>query len=210
MSKPKPVTGTAARILDAADEMLVLGGYDGVSMRAVAEKAGVNKASVFYYFNSKAELIERVLERYYAAHLEALSGAFEEQDSSIEDRFHRLVDAYLDFISAHQRYPHLVQQQVAGSEAYHALVRRNLEPLFNWTVAALSEVAPETGPTAARQFFVTFSGIVINYFTFAPVLGPLWGDDPMSEEGLAERRAHVHWIVDTLLDRLRQQSSESR
>jgi hypothetical protein len=30
----------------------------------------------------------------------------------------------------------------------------------------------------------------------------MWGEDPMSERALAERREHLHWMVDALLDRL--------
>jgi hypothetical protein len=69
-------------------------------------------------------------------------------------------------------------------------------------VDALGELAPTEGPLAARQFYVTFSGMVINYFTYAPVLGPMWGEDPMSEKALSERRAHIHWMVDLLLEGL--------
>lgn len=196
---------TPTRILEAATDLLAEVGYDGVSMRAVAQAAGVNKALVFYHFANKATLIERVLARYYEAHLEGLARAFDRDgdgDESVAGRFHRLVDAYLDFIEANLRYPRIVQQQVAGSDTHHELVRRNLAPLYRWVVEALSELAPEAGPCAARHFFVTLSGIVINYFTYARVLAPLWGHDPLGPEGLAERRAHVHWIVDTLIQRL--------
>jgi AcrR family transcriptional regulator len=193
--------GTKERILAAADELLVGAGYDGLSMRDVAARAGVNKASVFYHFNSKAELIERVLDRYYKTHLAALEGAFD-GGGTLHERMHRLVDAYLDFIEENQRYARLIQQHVAGGQADSSLVQRNLEPLYTWVERALSEVAPATGPLAARHIFVTFSGIVINYFTYAPVLGSVWGSDPLSPAGLAERREHVHWIVGALLDRL--------
>jgi TetR/AcrR family transcriptional regulator len=191
----------AASILSAADELLCEVGYDGMSMQAVADRAGVNKASVFYYFNSKSALIERVLERYYAEHLAALERAFS-GDGDLRERFHRLVDAYLDYIESNARYPRLVQQQVVGSGEHRELIQKNLAPLYDWVVHALSEFAPETGPMAARQLFVTFSGIVINYYTFAPLLQPKWGSDPLGPESLAERRAHVHWIVDVLIERI--------
>jgi TetR/AcrR family transcriptional regulator len=170
-------------------------------MQAVADAAGVNKASVFYYFNSKAALVERVLERYYAEHLTALTRAFE-REGSLRERLHGLVDAYLDYIEQNRRYPRLVQQQLVGSAEHGELIRKSLGQLFDWTLRSLEGVAPARGASAARQLFVTFSGIVINYFTLAPLLADRWGDDPLGAAGLAERRAHVHWIVDTLLDRL--------
>jgi TetR/AcrR family transcriptional regulator len=194
----KPLSDTAQRILEAADELLCDVGFHGVSMRDVAERAGVNKASVFYHFNSKEELFERVLEGYYQAHMTALAEAFA-GDEPVRERLHRMVDAYLDFMAENRRYPRLVQQQVAGVDTRH-LIARNLRQLFDWTTRALAEVVPEHGPLAARHFFVTFSSMVINYFTYTPVLGEAWGEgDPLEPDGLAERRAHVHWMVDVVL-----------
>lgn len=188
----------AARILEAADELLGEIGYDGASMGRVADRAGVNKALVFYYFGSKERLFQHVLERYYAAHQAALAEAFR-RGGSVGERLHRLMDAYFDFIVANERYPRLVQQLVAAGERHVELVQHNLAPLFEWLTEALSEVTPEHGPLAARQFFVTFSGAVINYFTYSPVLAAVWGRDPGSREALDERRAHLHWLVDTVL-----------
>ena len=72
-------------------------------------------------------------------------------------------------------------------------------PLFEWFETALAEVTAPDGPLAARHFFVSFSGITINYFTYSPVLAPAWGADPLSPQAIEERRAHVHWLVDALL-----------
>jgi len=194
------MAATEQRILDAADEILGERGYDGMSVRDVAERAGVNKALVFYYYGSKAELFERVLERYYGAHRAALENAFT-AGGTLRARLLRTVDAYFDFISEHRRYARLIQQQVAGG-GQKTLIQKNLAPLYEWTTAAISEIAPEDGPLAAKHFFLTFSGVVINYFTYAPILEPLWGGDPLSGSALAERKEHIRWILDTLLNRL--------
>jgi TetR/AcrR family transcriptional regulator len=195
---PEEKNETAQRILQAADELLVEAGFDGLSMSAVARAAGVNKALVFYYFSTKAQLIERVLQRYYSAHLQALEQALN-TGGTLRDRFHRLVDAYLDFMDENRRYPRLVQQQTAGGGEYHELIRKSLGPLFQWTERLLRDVAPEGGPRAARHLFVTMSGIVLSYYTYAPVLAEWWGQDPMSAAALRERREHVHWMVEAIL-----------
>jgi AcrR family transcriptional regulator len=192
---------TASVILQAADELFGERGFDGVSIRDVTERAGVQKALVFYYFRNKEGLFRQVLGRYYEAHRQALEAAAE-ADQPLRERLHGVVDAYLDFIDQNRRYPRLVQREVASRDAHLQLIQQSLAPLFRWTVAALSEVAPEEGPLAARHFFLTFSGAVINTFTYGPALEPVWGSDPLSEAGVAERRAHLHWLVDTVLDRL--------
>jgi TetR/AcrR family transcriptional regulator len=201
----------SAEIMKAAEELLGEVGYDGVSIRDIALRAGVNKALIFYYYNSKDELYERVLDRYYSAHQEALEHAFKGQ-GSFRERFHRMVDSYIDFIVSHERYPRLIQRLIAGGPTQGdkriEQIRRQLGPLFKWTQQILHEVAPAAGPLSAKHFFVSFSGMVINYFTYGPILGPLWGQDPLSEDSINERRGHLHWMVDTLLNGLRDNQQE--
>lgn len=194
-------SGAEARILAAADELIAERGSEAVSAQDVAARARVPKGLVFYYFGSMDALVGRVLEGYYAAHLSALAGALE-GGGPLRERLHRLVDGYLDFIEKNRRYARLIQREVAGEGRHRALIGRNLGALYGWMEEALRGVAPAHGPLAARQLFVTFSAAVINYFTYAPVIGAAWGSDPMDAAGLAERRAHVHWLVDAVLERL--------
>ena len=192
---------TAARILEAADEVLAESGYDGASVRAVAERAGVNKALVFYHFDNKSTLFERVLERYYERHLETLRAAFSERGSPRE-RLHRMLDAYLTFMQDNARYPRLVQQILTGSGEQLDFIRSNLAPMHAWVEEALAGLCPERGPLSARHFFVTFSSLVTGYFTYAPALSAPGAVDPCSVAALDERRAHVHWLLDRMVDGL--------
>lgn len=196
--QPSPRGETASLILEAADELFGEQGLDAVSVRDVAERAGVNKALVFYYFASKEKLFEAVLERYYQAHRAALEDSFR-SDAPLGDRLHALVDAYLDFIDTHRRYPRLVQSLVVGSPDFHAFIQRNLEPMLRFTETALKGIAPEKGHLAARHFFLDISAAVINTFTYAPVLAPMWGGDLLAPDALAERRRHLHWLADALI-----------
>jgi AcrR family transcriptional regulator len=59
----KPQHETRTRILDAAEELFMLHGFEGTSMRLLTTKAGVNLAAVNYHFGSKDALIEAVFRR---------------------------------------------------------------------------------------------------------------------------------------------------
>jgi AcrR family transcriptional regulator len=59
----KPQHETRTRILDAAEELFMLHGFEGTSMRQLTGKAGVNLAAVNYHFGSKDALIEAVFRR---------------------------------------------------------------------------------------------------------------------------------------------------
>lgn len=56
------------RILDVAEELFALHGYDGVTLRQIASGAGVDVALASYHFGKKLDLFKAVFER-RAAHL---------------------------------------------------------------------------------------------------------------------------------------------
>ena len=63
MRTAKPPHETRTRILDAAEELFMLHGFEGTSMRLLTSSAGVNLAAVNYHFGSKDALIEAVFRR---------------------------------------------------------------------------------------------------------------------------------------------------
>ena len=203
-----PASTTPARILAAAEALFCERGFDGVSARDVAERAGAQKALVFYHFGSKEGLFEAVLARYYDAQQAALAGALG-AGGEVRERMRRLVDAYLDFMAAHAPYARLVQAELSNPRT-HPLVEKNFAPLYRFVEDALREVAPGEGRAAARQLFVTFSGAVMNWCTYAPLLSRVWGKDLLAPPLLDDRREHVRWLVDLVLDALERSARPAR
>ncbi|NLM92956.1 MAG: helix-turn-helix transcriptional regulator, partial [Bacteroidales bacterium] len=54
--------GAEQRIMDAAAKNFVYKGYSGARMQQIADDAGVNKALLHYYFQSKELLFRQVME----------------------------------------------------------------------------------------------------------------------------------------------------
>ena len=52
---------TRQRILDAATDLFIEKGYEGTSLREIAERVGVTKAALYYHFASKAEMVAALL-----------------------------------------------------------------------------------------------------------------------------------------------------
>lgn len=192
---------TSEKILDAAERLLLDRGYEAVSVRDIALRARVNKALVFYHFGNKDKLFDAVLDRYYAAHGEALAGALGD-GGPLAARMHRAVDAYFEFIDAHRAFPRLVQLELGRGGGKIAKIRRSLAALYDVLSRALGDAVPDDGPLSAKQFFLSFSGMVVNYYTYAPALATLWGGDPLGPAARDERRRHLHWMVDAVLERL--------
>lgn len=56
---------TKTQIIEAAESLFAMQGYQQTSMREITAKAEVNLASVNYHFGSKNNLIQAVLQRYF-------------------------------------------------------------------------------------------------------------------------------------------------
>ncbi len=69
----QPQTDTRSRILAEAEQRFAAQGYEGASMREIAEASGVTKANIYYYFRDKESLYLEVLQ----ADMEALITALE-------------------------------------------------------------------------------------------------------------------------------------
>ena len=53
---------TKERILSVAIDLFAVKGFDAVSLREIADAAGVRKATLYYYFTTKDEILEKILE----------------------------------------------------------------------------------------------------------------------------------------------------
>ena len=77
--------GTRDRLLDSALELFCRNGYDGVSTRAIAGKAGVNEVTLFRLFGTKENVFLAVIDR--EANIRDLlpPGAFEPTEDVVRD-----------------------------------------------------------------------------------------------------------------------------
>ncbi len=186
-------------ILVAAEELFAARGFAAVSVRDIAERADVNKALVFYYYDNKANLLRKVLDQYYAAHAAALEPP--NTSSSLRQQLHELFDSYLDFIEENSHYTQIVQHELLANGENTDAIRDGLNILFKRVEQLLGELGG-TGPLHARHFFLSFSGLVVAYFTYSRVLGDIWEGDPLSPPNRQERREHLHWVIEQLLNGL--------
>lgn len=59
------------RILDAMQELMSASQAQAISVSDIAQKAGIGKGSIYYYFSSKNDIIDAVIERSYSRVLDA-------------------------------------------------------------------------------------------------------------------------------------------
>src|SRR3954468_21453805 len=91
--------GTTVRILDVAERMLQVRGYNGFSYGDVATELDITRAALHYHFKGKAELGQALIERYATR----FSTALAELDVTAPDAAAKLrgyIALYTDVLSA--------------------------------------------------------------------------------------------------------------
>ena len=78
---------TEEQILEAAKSVFQSKGMDGARMQEIADKAGINKAMLHYYYRSKQLLFEAVFNNAFSLLAPQLNAILND-DSSIEDKKH--------------------------------------------------------------------------------------------------------------------------
>ena len=112
---PQPNTDTRDRILLEAERLFAAGGYDGVSMREIAEACGVTKANIYYYFEDKERLYLEVLQADMVALIHVLDQAAR-QPGSARERIAGVARSFWDLMRRKQSLIQITMRQFGGLE----------------------------------------------------------------------------------------------
>jgi TetR/AcrR family transcriptional regulator len=184
---------TRAAILAAAEAVFAKAGLAGARTDAIAAKAGVNKALLYYYFDSKEALYRAVIEDHFREfNRQAL--ALLAESGSARDILLRYVSLHFDFISARHRHATLYQQfMLSGGKRAQDLVSRYFVPRSK-AFGALLERGMRSGEFRKADGFhtaVSIVALIVFYFSAAPVLRMLVHSDPYSPASLKQRKHDV-------------------
>jgi AcrR family transcriptional regulator len=95
---------TEELVLRAAKEVFVEKGFEGSTMQEIANRAGVNKALVHYYFRNKEKLFEAVFTEMFSKIIPPLV-ALLESNLPIEEKIREFVSQYIDSINRNPLLP---------------------------------------------------------------------------------------------------------
>ncbi len=202
MSAPNPATEpqpdraaeTRARILDAALHAFSAHGLAGARTEQIASAAGVNKALLYYYFESKEKLYLAALEM-VAGRVRDRSMAVFLRDASPGERILRTALDHFDRILTQREFQSLMQQEMMrlhkGEEgALPMLVKRVFAPLNDMFHSLVREgvASGELIDVDWMQMVLGALGANVFYFLSAPVWRLTMPFEPFDHEVLRQRR----------------------
>jgi len=187
-------TETRGRILDAALTEFSAYGLAGARTDRIAAAAGVNKALLYYYFDSKENLYVAALEM-IASRVRDNTMAVFFREASPGERVLRVALNHFDRIISQQEFQSLMQQEMIRLHKGEAglipiLVKKVFEPLLIMYQSMVREgiASGELINVDWMQIQLASLGANVLYFLSAPVWRSVFGGEPMTLEVLAQRR----------------------
>ncbi len=105
-------------ILDAAEELFALNGFNGTSVRDIANKADVNVAMISYYFGSKDKLLEALFERSTFKIRLKVEYLLNDKSTSPLEKVNILIDDYIDkFLQKQQFHAIMYREQMLEKDS---------------------------------------------------------------------------------------------
>lgn len=132
-------SSTEQKILAAAKQVFTQHGLAGARMQDIADKAGINKALLHYYFRSKEKLFEVIFHEAFAQFLPRLNHVIE-SDMPLFEKIEQFAGNYIEMAIANPYLPLFVLNEMnKHPEAFFQKVWASNKPKVEILVAQIKE-----------------------------------------------------------------------
>jgi AcrR family transcriptional regulator len=133
--KPEIVTdysGKQVQILEVAERLFAEHGFEGTSVRDIAQEAGVNVAMISYYFGSKEKLLQAIFNYRSTAGRLFLEHIVADKSMHPLDKIDALADGMVDRMMQHKTFHRVMQQSqmIANNEEVAQMIKQMKQKNF--------------------------------------------------------------------------------
>ena len=166
-----PVSGPHAlreRILDAARQRFIQQGYQGLSMRQIAQAVGVSKPAIYYHFQDKEQLFLAVIDA-YLDEMEDLLDRIRDEDGTARHQITSIVRDILSLPVEKRAAIHLASQDMAQlSRESQAAIHQAYREKFSGKIQDILRAGIQKGelrPVDPEVAAWTLLGMMVPYFS---------------------------------------------
>lgn len=126
---------TEDKIFEAATRVFEEKGMDGARMQDIANKAGINKALLHYYFRTKDHLFEAVFQKLAGNLFEKFAPVFRD-DLTLEEKIRFFYREHITFMQENPRLPSFVLNEINRNPARIKKLLKNVDFRKLWSMLA--------------------------------------------------------------------------
>ena len=189
-----------AKILAAAETVFAEKGFKGASVGLIAERAGVPKPNVYYYFGNKEDLYRRVIEDICSMWLHA-ADTFDEVDDP-HQAFETYVLSKMDLSRARPHGSRLWAIEMAsGAPFLQSYLSDTVKPWLESRERVVNRWIAEgkMAPVNARHIFYMIWATTQHYADFEAQINAMNSGSPLTAEQFDEAKQSVAAMIASAL-----------
>ncbi|WP_081211854.1 TetR/AcrR family transcriptional regulator [Salegentibacter sediminis] len=193
---------TEAEILEAAKSIFQQKGMAGSRMQEIADKAGINKAMLHYYFRSKQMLFEAVFKNAFKLLAPQLKKILDE-DTDLFDKIRGFSNSYISFVIKHPYLPNFIIQELNKNPDFIDRLRagKDFPNIRKFKLQVENNVARGViKPISGEQLFINIMSLNILPFIASPLFkGFLDASDKEYQALMKQRKTEVaEFIINSI------------
>ncbi len=115
---PIETEDTRAKILNAARQVFVEKGLDGARMQEIADRAGVNKALLHYYYRNKENLYQEIIRSTFSQFFQTVTNIIN-STHPVEEQIRFFIEQHINFIHQNRDFLKLLGYELLrGNETF--------------------------------------------------------------------------------------------
>jgi TetR/AcrR family transcriptional regulator len=180
------------KILEAAESVFAEKGFKGASVGLIAERAGVPKPNVYYYFGAKEELYHRVVEEVCEIWLHA-ADLFDETDDP-KLAFESYVSSKMDLARARPNGSRLFAIEMAsGAPFLQDYLAETVKPWLESRENIVNRWVAEgkLAPISARHLFFMIWATTQHYADFEAQITAMNDGEALNDEQFQDAKENV-------------------
>jgi TetR/AcrR family transcriptional regulator len=143
---------TEEKIFDAANIVFQEKGMDGARMQDIANKAGINKALLHYYFRTKDLLFEAVFQKVAGSLLNKFAPVFQE-NLSLEEKIRFFFKEHITFMHENPKLPAFILNEVNRHPERIKKLIKNVDFIKLW------EILEKQHRKELEEYNITFESV---------------------------------------------------
>lgn len=194
-------------ILTAAEQEFLTKGYDGARTTSIAKAAGVTHAMLHYYFRTKEQLFERIVDSKFSLMAQSMVSALGNPNHSIVERIRGGIGLHFDFIADNPQLPLFVINEIISRPERYDILYSRVRGVADSVYANLQrdiDLAAERGEMErvdARMLFISIMSLNIFTFVVYPFMESIMGDFMADRKAFLEKRKQEN--ISTIMRRIK-------
>ncbi|HNX87237.1 MAG TPA: TetR/AcrR family transcriptional regulator [Bacteroidales bacterium] len=182
---------TEDRIFEAATEVFIEKGLDGSRMQDIADRAGINKSLLHYYYRSKDKLFNTVFEMIAMKMLKKFAPVFE-GNLTFEEKIRFFFKEHISFLQKNPRLPAFLLNEINRhpERIRKFLANVNIESFYDLLYSQHKDELDRYGITRDNfpQIMTTLASLSVFPFAAKKLLEELFGKVRLNFDDYIEER----------------------